>query len=73
MRKNTSMSFAFGALVIATAPVKADSQQANMILMQIGSVERQAPTAQMSNEAPHPHVTTSSNTPGLSTSSTNSI
>jgi len=31
MRKITSMSFAFGALVIATAPVKAAPQQANMI------------------------------------------
>ena len=51
MRKITSISFAFGAFVIATAPVKTDSQQANMILMQIGSVERQAPTAQMSNDA----------------------
>jgi len=55
MRKITSMSFAFGALVIATAPVKADSQHSKYDpLMQIGSVERQAPTAQMSNEAPHP-------------------
>ena len=51
MRKITSINFAFGAFVIATAPVKADSQQANMILMQIDSVERQAPTAQMSNDA----------------------
>jgi hypothetical protein len=51
MRKITSINFAFGAFVIATAPVKADSQKANMILMQIGSVERQAPTAQMSNDA----------------------
>jgi hypothetical protein len=51
MRKITSINFAFGAFVIATAPVKADSQQANMILMQIGSVERQAPTVQVSNDA----------------------
>jgi len=35
--------------------VKADSQHSKYDpLMQIGSVERQAPTAQMSNEAPHP-------------------
>ena len=51
MRKITSMSFAFGTLLIAAAPLKAHSQQANTILMQNRTIERQIPTPQMCNDA----------------------
>jgi hypothetical protein len=63
MRKVTSMTFAFGAFLIAGVPAYADDLQLASFLRQIGSMEKEAPLPRLNSAAYGAYAQSGANAP----------